>query len=245
MVKVLGPRLMENRKPFELKRILIIFNLFQVIFNGWLFYEFAVSGWLTKDWSYKCQPMDYTDNPRALRMAAACWWFYISKYIDFLDTIFFVLRKKDNQITKLHVIHHSLVPLSSWFGTTFSPGGHGTFCCFLNTFVHVVMYSYYFLAALGPKVQKYLWWKKYITTMQMIQFIAFMVHSLQLFVSNCDYPRISISVVMVNAIIFLLLFSEFYKDTYNKKPRITNSESFTKNGLTNYRTIRINKHKNG
>jgi elongation of very long chain fatty acids protein 7 len=30
------------------------------------------------------------------------------------------------------------------------------------------MYSYYLLAALGPEVQKYLWWKKHITTLQMV-----------------------------------------------------------------------------
>lgn len=39
IVKVLGPRLMANRKPFELRRTLIIYNLFQVIFSTWLFYE--------------------------------------------------------------------------------------------------------------------------------------------------------------------------------------------------------------
>lgn len=30
------------------------------------------------------------------------------------------------------------------------------------------MYSYYLLAAMGPKVQKYLWWKKHITNLQMV-----------------------------------------------------------------------------
>jgi hypothetical protein len=30
------------------------------------------------------------------------------------------------------------------------------------------MYSYYLLTALGPNVQKYLWWKKHITRMQMV-----------------------------------------------------------------------------
>ena len=38
----------------------------------------------------------------------------------------------------------------------------------LNCFVHIVMYSYYFLSGLGPSVQKYLWWKKYVTVLQMV-----------------------------------------------------------------------------
>lgn len=87
----------------------------------------------------------------------------MSKYTEFLDTIFFVLRKKNNQITVLHVVHHGAMPLITYLGLRFVAGGHATFFGFLNTFVHIIMYSYYFLAAFGPKYQKYLWWKKYIT----------------------------------------------------------------------------------
>ena len=39
IVKVLGPKLMENRKPFDLKYILIFYNLVQVIFSLYLFHE--------------------------------------------------------------------------------------------------------------------------------------------------------------------------------------------------------------
>lgn len=38
----------------------------------------------------------------------------------------------------------------------------------LNTFVHIIMYLYYLLAALGPRFQKYIWWKKYLTVLQMV-----------------------------------------------------------------------------
>ncbi|KAG8252566.1 Elongation of very long chain fatty acids protein 7 [Homalodisca vitripennis] len=37
--KVLGPRLMENRKPFDLRRVLIFYNLIQTVFSSWIFYE--------------------------------------------------------------------------------------------------------------------------------------------------------------------------------------------------------------
>lgn len=40
----------------------------------------------------------------------------------------------------------------------------------INSSIHVLMYGYYGLAALGPQVQKYLWWKKYLTIIQMVGF---------------------------------------------------------------------------
>ena len=36
------------------------------------------------------------------------------------------------------------------------------------------MYGYYGLAAIGPHMQKYLWWKKYLT---MIQLVSIHAHS--------------------------------------------------------------------
>lgn len=47
-------------------------------------------------------------------------------------------------------------------------GGHSTFFALLNTFVHIVMYFYYMVSAMGPKYQKYIWWKKYLTSFQMV-----------------------------------------------------------------------------
>ncbi len=38
----------------------------------------------------------------------------------------------------------------------------------INSSIHVLMYGYYGLAALGPQMQKYLWWKKYLTIIQMV-----------------------------------------------------------------------------
>lgn len=38
-------------------------------------------------------------------------------------------------------------------------GGHGTLLGLINSFIHVIMYAYYLLAAMGPQYQKYLWWK--------------------------------------------------------------------------------------
>nr|KAF7433888.1 hypothetical protein H0235_002079 [Vespula pensylvanica] len=215
-VKVLGPRLMENRKPFDLRNVMILYNLFQVIFSSWLFYECLASGWWGV-YSFRCQPVDYSDDPMALRMARGCWWYYFSKFTEFMDTIFFVLRKKNNHISTLHVIHHGCMPMSVWFGVKFTPGGHSSFFGLLNTFVHIVMYSYYLLAALGPKIQPYLWWKKYLTSLQMIQFVLVMIHAFQLLFVDCNYPKAFVWLIGVHAIIFYFLFRDFYIEAYKKR----------------------------
>lgn len=61
------------------------------------------------------------------------------------------------------------MPMVSWGCTKYYPGGHGTLIGTINSFVHIIMYTYYMLAAMGPQFQKYLWWKKYITTLQMVK----------------------------------------------------------------------------
>lgn len=216
VVKILGPKLMENRKPFELKKVLIIYNLFQVIFSTWLFYESCVTGWMTT-YSFRCQPVDYSQAPSAMRTARGCWWYYISKFTEFFDTFFFVLRKKYDHVSTLHVIHHGVMPMSVWFGVKFTPGGHSTFFGFLNTFVHIIMYSYYLLAALGPKYQRFLWWKKYLTAIQMVQFVLVMLHAFQLLFIDCNYPKAFVWWIGMHAVMFYFLFSNFYKETYNKK----------------------------
>ncbi|XP_050437307.1 elongation of very long chain fatty acids protein AAEL008004-like isoform X2 [Adelges cooleyi] len=218
VVKSLGPRLMANRKPMELRNVLIIYNLFQVLFSSWLFYECMMGGWWG-EYSLKCQPVDYTDKPSTVRMVHACWWYYFSKFTEFMDTIFFVLRKKDRNISTLHVIHHGVMPMSVWFGVKFTPGGHSTFFGLLNTFVHIIMYTYYLLAALGPQVQKYLWWKKYLTSLQMVQFVAIMLHAFQLLFIDCDYPKAFVWWIGMHAVMFFFLFKEFYNQSYVKPPK--------------------------
>lgn len=211
-----GPRWMKDRKPFDLKYVLMVYNMLQVVFSVWLVYEGLQAGWL-RDYSYRCQPVDYSNNPLALRMAHACWWYMFCKVVELLDTVFFVLRKKNNQVSYLHLWHHTLMPICAWIGVKFLPGGHGTLLGVINSFVHIIMYSYYLLAAFGPEVQKYLWWKKYLTTLQIVQFLIVFLHSAQLLIYECNYPKTIVFLLLSNALYFVYLFAMFYRRTYRSK----------------------------
>lgn len=223
--KVLGPRMMENKKPLNLRNLLIIYNFLQTAFSSWIFYEYLASGW-AGHYSFRCQPVDYSNNPMALRMARTCWWYYFSKFTEFFDTLFFILRKKNNQVSNLHVIHHGCMPMSVWMGMKFAPGGHSTFFALLNTFVHIIMYFYYMVSAMGPKYQKYVWWKKYLTTFQMVQFVLIFAHQFQiLFYSDCNYPKGFMVWIGLHGVLFLFLFSDFYKTSYIKNDKSRNKNS--------------------
>ena len=75
-----------------------------------------------------------------------------------------------------------------------------------------------FNTILGPQFKKYLWWKQHMTNLQMVQFVAIMVHGFQLvFYDDCDFPWQFAYYIGAHAVLFFGLFSEFYIRTYFKK----------------------------
>ena len=119
----LGKRIMRNYKPFELRTVMIVYNVGIVLLSIYMVIEFMLGGWAT---SYtlgcvSCDFRDFSESPEAYHMANAVWLYYISKFIEFFDTLCFVLRKKNDQITFLHVLHHFTMPFW-WLGIHFCPG---------------------------------------------------------------------------------------------------------------------------
>nr|XP_056700157.1 elongation of very long chain fatty acids protein 1 [Euleptes europaea] len=217
----LGPRIMANRKPLNLKTFMVVYNFSMVALSVYIVYEFLMAGWLT-GYSWRCDAVDTSQDPMALRMVRVSWIFVFSKFIELIDTVIFILRKKTEQVTFLHVFHHSVLPWSWWWGATFGPGGMGSFHAMVNSIVHVVMYFYYGLSAAGPAFQKYLWWKKHITAIQLLQFVLVSIHISQYyFMSTCDYQfPIFVHLIWIYGVIFFILFSNFWYQSYTKGRRL-------------------------
>ncbi|KAG0424366.1 hypothetical protein HPB47_028414 [Ixodes persulcatus] len=173
VVMIAGPRWMGNRKPYNLKTVIMAYNLFQVIANAVFFLQYMRLTYLGGNYSLFCQGIDYSPNANEMRILRTSWWYLFVRITDLMDTIFFVATKKFSHITYLHVVHHSLVVLNGWLYLNFGGGGQLIMVLCFNTLVHVVMYGYYFLSSLGPRIQKYLWWKRYLTRLQIFQ-IAFL-----------------------------------------------------------------------
>ncbi|KAG9335232.1 hypothetical protein JZ751_005478 [Albula glossodonta] len=194
----LGPKYMQNREPFQLRKTLIIYNFSMVILNFYIFKELFL-GSRAAGYSYRCQPI-----------AAALWWYYISKGVEYLDTVFFILRKKLNQVSFLHVYHHCTMFILWWIGIKW--------------------------------IQKYLWWKKYLTIIQMIQFHVTIGHAGHSLYIDCDFPQWMHWALIGYAVTFIILFANFYYQTYRRHPRregatkgataIANGSSTATNGVT-------------
>ncbi|XP_032777536.2 LOW QUALITY PROTEIN: elongation of very long chain fatty acids protein AAEL008004 [Daphnia magna] len=211
--KILGPKLMANRPPYDLRGALVTYNAFQIVFNGWMFYRICCVTWL-KGYNLICQPVDYSDNEDALQAISMGYFYCVSKLIDLLDTLFFVLRKKENHLTFLHIYHHVCMLLTVWIGFRFISGGQSAFLPTVNTLMNIGVHFYYLIAAMGPSFRKYLWWKKYLTVFQMFELACIGLHGSQLLFVDCGFPSAISWYYVVQTSIFLLLFKNFHSKKY-------------------------------
>ncbi|XP_042216495.1 elongation of very long chain fatty acids protein 4-like isoform X2 [Homarus americanus] len=225
MVKI-GPKIMASRPALQLRIPLIIYNLAVMLLNLYIGVELAVVS-VRLQYSWFCQPVDYSTNPDEMRIAAALWWYYFSKLVEFTDTLFFILRKKTNQLTFLHIYHHSTMFCLWWIGIKWVAGGSSFLAAMMNSFVHVIMYAYYGLSAFGPSLQKYLWWKKHITCIQLIQFASAGVLGARAIVVGCDFPLWMQYALVVYMSSFIVLFGQFYVQAYRLKKKLKNSRNGT------------------
>ena len=129
------------------------------------------------------------------------------KFTDFFETFTYVALKRFDMINLYHVAHHSVMPFSVWWGVKFLPGGHSTFFGFLNTFVHIIIYTYYILKTVIPQSKQYFtWWKSFYPYLQISQFVIIFVHTLQLLLWNeCHYPSIFVYFISGHAVLFFVL----------------------------------------
>ncbi|CDH56149.1 fatty acid elongase [Lichtheimia corymbifera JMRC:FSU:9682] len=185
---------------------LMIEQLFPIIYNHGLLYAVCA-----KDaWTQPLELLYYLN--------------YLVKYWELFDTVFLVVKKK--KLEFLHYYHHSLTMVLcytqlggrtsvSWVPIT------------LNLTVHVFMYYYYFRTAAGHKI----WWKRYLTTMQITQFIIdlfavyFCTYTYFAYTYWPHLPNVGSCAGTETSALFgcallssyLFLFINFYRITYKNK----------------------------
>ncbi|KAK9096008.1 hypothetical protein Sjap_021505 [Stephania japonica] len=147
--------------------------------------------------------------------------FYLSKILEFGDTALILLSNSIRRLTFLHVYHHSVVLVMCyvWLETSQSlvPVALVT-----NAAVHVVMYWYYAVCALGGRPR----WKRAVTDLQIGQFVISFGVSVGMlwmhFGSGGGGGCSGFWGWVFNAVFngsLLVLFNDFHKRSYNESRR--------------------------
>ncbi|CAH1380763.1 unnamed protein product [Tenebrio molitor] len=208
----LGPNFMKERKTYELKKILVGYNVLQIFLNLGIFIMAAT---YLRNQSFFCIPSDKSESPEATLALRAHYYYLLLKYFDLVETVFYVLRRKERQISFLHVYHHIGVLVAAWVSGKYFPGGQAIYVALYNTLIHSIMYVYYLFSAWNPNYSKDIWWKKYVTLLQIVQHCLIFISMLPALVNvNCTYPKGWTAIFMINVGFIIYLFGRFYKNTY-------------------------------
>lgn len=121
LVFLVGPSFMLRRRAFNLKPLLACYNLGMMLTSVVILFGYFNSG-ISLSTFVSCIDIDYSEDKNAMRILTIMWWVHIVKLVELVETIFFMLRKKDSQITFLHVYHHVSTLFLSWVGVKYVGG---------------------------------------------------------------------------------------------------------------------------
>ncbi|CAO1390131.1 unnamed protein product [Diamesa serratosioi] len=207
-------RMMENRKPMDLKTIIIAYNIFQIASCAFIVYIVRFKSHyyaFTFKETWQCITTGHSVNSIHWKM----FGFFV-RTIELVETVFFVLRKKQNQVSNLHVYHHVSTLLLVWAFFKYNSTKMELFIFVLNSIIHIIMYSYYLLTVFKV-LEKYLKkFKPIMTSMQLIQFLLILGQCIAAMMPSCKQSKL-FYVMFVNIVILTTMFGNFYRENYTKK----------------------------
>ncbi|XP_043470571.1 elongation of very long chain fatty acids protein 2-like isoform X2 [Leptopilina heterotoma] len=210
----LAPTFMKNRPAYKLNTFIKCYNLFQIFSNAYIVINVAPCYPFYR--ALECRPLLYAMDACGMTIAKCGYFGIWLKLFDLSETLTYILRKKNNQVTFLHLYHHISTFLIGMFFTRYFGTESALLIPMLNCAVHVLMYFYYFLSNFeGPIKQKIIPFKRYLTLIQMGQFIIII---LQLviggLIKECELSKLMIIIMVFNVLFNFWLFFRFYKKTY-------------------------------
>mmetsp|Transcript_1481 Transcript_1481/g.3189 ORF Transcript_1481/g.3189 Transcript_1481/m.3189 type:complete len:274 (+) Transcript_1481:110-931(+) len=184
------------------------YNIVQMMLCSYMTIEAAALAYRNNYNLYPCNAFNSQNPP----IGSLLWLFYISKILDFVDTVVIVLGKKWGQLSFLHVYHHATIFMFYWVNVNVGYDGDIYLTIVLNGVIHTIMYTYYFVSMHSREI----WWKKYLTMCQMVQFVCMNAQALILINDSCKSFPVRVTQVYLFYIMSLFaLFLQFFLASYS------------------------------
>lgn len=215
MTYLLYSYMQRQEKGYDLKGIIFYYNLLCVALAGAVVVGIAWH-WLKYGLhSFVCNQEDR--GKKGHELAYVFYLFYAQKFVEWLDTWFFILRRSFRQVTFLHIFHHSSITVVVGMILPQAFSGDMYLPILLNALVHCIMYSYYALTSIGYRF----WWKKYLTSLQLIQFVLISTQSLLAWRRgpHCGTPDFAKALLIAYMGSMLYLFGQFFIRSYHSEPK--------------------------
>ena len=216
----LGTKWMENRKPFNLRRSLVMWNTGLALFSLIALVKTDSYGLVRNAFSQGLEQISC--HSKLYQIPNQVLWgtlYTLSKLIELGDTAFIVLRK--TPLVFLHWYHHITVMFYTWYCTSLRPAPTHSFMA-MNLFVHFVMYSYYAFKAAGVRIPSQL--AQAITFLQMLQMVGGMAVNIAAFRvlrrgESCEFSYDSFIIGIIIYTSYLFLFANFFYHRYLVKKK--------------------------
>jgi len=212
-----------RRKPYDLNSVVVLHNSLLSMGSAVLF--IALGAELVRMVNESTFFSVFCDVEIRWNHGRAYFLYYLNylfKYVELFDTVLLVLRGKPTPF--LHVYHHAATLVLCWSQMRAQSCLQWA-VIIINLFVHIVMYLYYALHALGIDV----WWKRYLTVTQIVQFVVALsacvigllsrtLNALGVWwLPRCHGEWLGAYFGVGVLATYLYLFVELYKDMYKAK----------------------------
>ena len=202
----------------DLRPWMLSYNVYQCLLNGYVVLELIREVYLnpnfTSIWGNSIIHGDEGKKISFLLLVHSQ-----NKIIELSDTIFMIVRGKTNQVTTLHVWHHMLLLWSWYLVVRYACNGDAYFGAVTNSITHVLIYLYYTMTTFGYETTH---WKKYLTSLQMVQFVVCGIHACYCLYAE-NYPSHLCWLNIFVQINMMVLFNSFYKRKYGTTTSTTST----------------------
>jgi hypothetical protein len=228
-VWILTEIMKRKKEPFQLKLYSQVHNACMVVLSLYMGLEYTRLIFADQ---LKIYGNEIGSDDKYIPHAQIQWIFMLSKIPEWNDTFIMILKKNFHQVSILHLYHHGSIFMFSFLAMTQIPGGDCWLAAWINSWIHVIMYSYYFCAPLArdtknPIIKAIVSFKRLITIGQLVQFIVIFSRDCYVLFShyalgqpwnNSCGPIFMYWTELAYMITMVGLFANFYINSYSKKP---------------------------